>query len=767
MAIDQLYLDSIAATVADLYRGVESAVNRAIAARLKDGLGTTYQQDKSDALAKLRRSAQTILGVLNANAATTIRQAIAGAYADGFGNALADLPKSWFPKSGIGQGAGAAKEVLPNAATIEAIAKAVHQDLGAVSANILRDVQDAYRAVQAESAARIASGAFTRRQAAQAVWQRLVDQGVTSFTDKANRRWQLSSYAEMVTRTNAARAAIEAQNHRLLGTGINLVYVSDVTQECPLCRPFEGRVLSIDGVTTGQVQMQHATRDEEMVTVDVVATLRAAQEAGLHHPNCRHSVSAYLPGVTRLPKQPTADPDGDKARQRQREIERNIRRYKARAEAALTPEARKQAEARAREWQREMRDHLAANPQLKRLRYREAIGAGNVPNSRGPAGGPVSNLAPAGQLDIAGDATPLLSNPPTLDGESRAEQVVPGQLTLADITPERPKPAPEPEPPPPAPGEVTLARLLDHHDALSYAPLYERLVNLEGSDDERAEWAAAVKLFDELADKGETSKSHQKFAGKLALSDDPQATTNRRLGQVKDPALRAAALRALERELAARAARPRPPGMRQGVRHYANDEGVAWIHSEMPLPKFNRGEEYDAIKTYSSNAYDRINTALRNPPPTGSTKDLIDLIDAGMQQTHVPEAVIVHRGVGGPYKHTLGVEPNDEAGMRALVGQVRKESGYLSTSVGERAAFSGLYYLMLRVPAGHEAVNMIPLSHYPHERELMLRRDTEYVIHDVYRRDGAWYIEAEVVPDGWTPGPDWTPDPYGDAYLGY
>lgn len=52
MAIDQLYLDAIAATVADLYRGVESAINRAIAARLKDGLGPTWQQGKADAVTK-------------------------------------------------------------------------------------------------------------------------------------------------------------------------------------------------------------------------------------------------------------------------------------------------------------------------------------------------------------------------------------------------------------------------------------------------------------------------------------------------------------------------------------------------------------------------------------------------------------------------------------------------------------------------------------------------------------------------------------------
>jgi len=99
VAIDQLYLDAIAATVADLYRGVESAINRAIAARLKDGLGPTWQQDKADAVTKLRKSAQTILATLNNQAPAAIRQAIADAYADGFGNALADLPAKWFPKT--------------------------------------------------------------------------------------------------------------------------------------------------------------------------------------------------------------------------------------------------------------------------------------------------------------------------------------------------------------------------------------------------------------------------------------------------------------------------------------------------------------------------------------------------------------------------------------------------------------------------------------------------------------------------------------------
>jgi hypothetical protein len=111
----------------------------------------------------------------------------------------------------------------------------------------------------------------------------------------------------------------------------------------------------------------------------VKATLDDARARGFQHPNCRHSVRTYLPGVTQLPDGPTADPDGDKARQRQRAIERAIRRWKEREAASLDPVATAAARAKVRTWQGEMRGHLKANPSLKRLRYREEIGGGNTP----------------------------------------------------------------------------------------------------------------------------------------------------------------------------------------------------------------------------------------------------------------------------------------------------------------------------------------------------------------------------------------------------
>ena len=43
-----------------------------------------------------------------------------------------------------------------------------------------------------------------RRRTAQRAWERLLSRGVTGFTDRAGRRWELASYVEMATRAVTA-----------------------------------------------------------------------------------------------------------------------------------------------------------------------------------------------------------------------------------------------------------------------------------------------------------------------------------------------------------------------------------------------------------------------------------------------------------------------------------------------------------------------------------------------------------------------------------
>lgn len=429
MPVPPEQLDEIAATVADVYREAEVALVRLIARHLKGDLdrdmpAPQWATEKLAAVRALRAGAQAVIAGLSASSEGAFRDAAARAYRSGAGSASAELPKDWFPKSGIGQQAARATfERMPGFGAVESLATAVHKDIGERSSNVLRDVLDAYRSVITATVARTVTGTATRREASQAAWRRLTDKGITSFTDRSGRRWQLSSYVEMAARTVTQRAAVQGQTDRLDALDVDLVMVSDHGQECVKCRPFEGKVLRTDSGPVGPLKLPHATRDGETVTVQVKATLQEARREGFQHPNCRHSVSAYLPGVSKLPDRDTADPEGDKARQKQRELERKIRAAKVAEVGALDEQAKKSAGKDVRLAQAALRAHLKANPKLKRLPYREQIGAGNIP--------------PKGKNDPAGDIGVAVQT--TLDGPAERIQRTP-PATSADVT-EAPRPA--------------------------------------------------------------------------------------------------------------------------------------------------------------------------------------------------------------------------------------------------------------------------------------------------------------------------------------
>lgn len=379
MTVDPEKLDAIVRETVDLYRSAEQAVLEQVRRQLAAGLDAPdWAIRRLGALSTLRTSIERILTLVQRAGAVAIRTALAAAYRAGSAAALFGIPARLLPRDPDTARAPALLAEVPRAAVLQNLATALVDDIGQRCQNVLRDVLDAYRRVVAQATAASVAGGLTRRQASQIAFARFVDRGLTSFRDRANRRWRLTSYVEMALRTVTQRAAVQGQTDRQQRLGLDLVVISNAPQECSLCRPYEGRVLRIGPGTTGPVQVPH-TLTGELVTVDIVTSLEAARAAGLFHPNCRHSARAFLPGVTRLPKQPTADPEGDLARQRQRAIERNIRRWKERQAAALTPEAEAGARARVRKWQQAMRDHLAANPALKRLTYREKIGGGNLP----------------------------------------------------------------------------------------------------------------------------------------------------------------------------------------------------------------------------------------------------------------------------------------------------------------------------------------------------------------------------------------------------
>jgi hypothetical protein len=138
--------------------------------------------------------------------------------------------------------------------------------------------------------------------------------------------------------------------------GHDLAIISGNTAGCEACAPWEGVVVSIDGATEG-----YPTLDE-------------AEGDGLFHPNCGHQPDPYIPGLTEEQTANRSDPEGYAALQQQRYLERGVRQYKMRLAAASgDPTATTAAQAKVREWQGRLREHVSAND-LPRLYYREQIG---------------------------------------------------------------------------------------------------------------------------------------------------------------------------------------------------------------------------------------------------------------------------------------------------------------------------------------------------------------------------------------------------------
>lgn len=138
----------------------------------------------------------------------------------------------------------------------------------------------------------IAFGAITGeglRKVRQQIKGILQEQGLSALIDKSGRNWKLDNYAEMLFRTKVVEARNMGMSNRMVENGYDLVQVSDHQGECELCRPWEGKILSVTGRTDGY------------------QSLAEAEAAGLFHPNCRHAINVLTPSLARQTK--AYDPD--------------------------------------------------------------------------------------------------------------------------------------------------------------------------------------------------------------------------------------------------------------------------------------------------------------------------------------------------------------------------------------------------------------------------------------------------------------------------
>lgn len=210
---------------------------------------------------------------------------------------------------------------------------------------ILRTADDSYFRVIGQAVAESQASSVTLRQSVQRSLSEFARMGIRGFTDGAGRSWGISEYAEMATRTGMMNAALAGYADAALANGHDLVIITDHSDECPLCTPWENKVLSLTGLMTDHP--------------DCGGTMDEARTAGLFHPNCLHSFSIYIPGLTARGggdrQTPTENAAGYQNRQRQRYMERQVRAWKRKQSVAMDPFEERKCKAYVDSWQEKLR----------------------------------------------------------------------------------------------------------------------------------------------------------------------------------------------------------------------------------------------------------------------------------------------------------------------------------------------------------------------------------------------------------------------------
>lgn len=335
---------NLARPVRDLYAAAELDLLHHLADTLGEDLDSPrWAERRLRAVGVLRSSVDKRAAALRRTATTAMDRALLDAYDRGRTEAITDL----------GRLTAAQRRTVDAAATegarsVRDLAAGLERDSRPLYRRITASVTTAYRQIVAR-----AEQARDRAAEVQRALTTYAGRGIVGLIDGHDRGWSMTGWADMATRTAAGQALLDGHTALLSGVGLSLVVVSNSPLECPLCQPWESQVLTLDPAPGRRVVLARtAVGSPATVPVRVAGSLSQAREAGLYHPNCRHSVRPYLPGLSSIPS-PAPEPwrATYADTQTQGYLERQLRAWRRREAVALDDRARAAARASIRSYE--------------------------------------------------------------------------------------------------------------------------------------------------------------------------------------------------------------------------------------------------------------------------------------------------------------------------------------------------------------------------------------------------------------------------------
>lgn len=312
---------------------------------------TQWQAIQLEELQRFKQEAAKKYGLEFKSMNKKIRETIAEASLQGASdeelNVLKALEKGYVLKRERGLSAGFFQT---NQKRLDALMNAVEHDMKTAQTAVLRYANDKYRQIIFQSQVVASTGAFTYEKAVDMATSDFLKKGINCITYSNGAVHNIVSYADMAVRTASKRAYLMGEGQKRQEWGVSTVILNKRFNACPLCMPFEGKVL-IDDVWSGGTSKDGP-----------YPLMSSAMAAGLYHPNCKDKHSTYFEGVSPKPESRYYE---EKPVIKERQLienklnhaKRQAKSYNRLAKNSLDAENQETYRARATEWRDKVKEY--------------------------------------------------------------------------------------------------------------------------------------------------------------------------------------------------------------------------------------------------------------------------------------------------------------------------------------------------------------------------------------------------------------------------
>ena len=231
-----------------------------------------------------------------------------------------------------------------NERKLNALLNSVEHDMKTAEHAVLRYTDDQYRRTIFDAQVAANTGAKTYEQSVDMATKDFLSRGITCIQYSNGAMVNIVSYADMAIRTATKRAYLMGEGVKRQEWGIHTVILNKRSNACPLCMPFEGKVL-IDNVWSG------GSADDGPYPL-----LSSAMAAGLYHPNCKDKHTTYFPGISSEPEKIFTNQELDDIKERQlldnkvQHAKRQEKRFSRLSQFSLDEDNVQKYTLRAEEW---------------------------------------------------------------------------------------------------------------------------------------------------------------------------------------------------------------------------------------------------------------------------------------------------------------------------------------------------------------------------------------------------------------------------------